>query len=237
MIMKKIYWIFIVILLAGCSAKVDVVGPQDDSSRKFTKEAIHTKSVGNYILKRVNLLLYPEFASEEEINFPKVSYVSLSPLPAGTRLKVVWKYEDGSFLCVPISGVTIVNTRAAEPFPAGLVIDPNGKLKGFAYCHHPEYPLKYNKFTTISFRKTDIITSVPLHSEIVYNGRSNNKIKLLYREFEDDAEHPVFYQKISHDLSESKMITFKNTKIEVIEATNSIIRYRIIEASANWNAN
>lgn len=235
MILKKIiFFLLIIFILTGCSTKPDIITPQNRSSNNIINGIIQTKSVNNYILKRDHIVNYPEFSSNQEINFPRISHVSLSPLPSGINLKVMWRYENGSFLCEPASGI-IINTRAVNPFPACLVIDSNGKMNGFAYCHHPEHPLIHEKFTSISFRKTNAINPTPIHSEIIYSGRSNNLIKILYREFGDEAARPLFYQDLVYDLSESGIISFRETKIEVIEATDSLIRYRVLERAANWN--
>ncbi len=236
MVSKIIFFILIVFLLTGCFPKNEVIiPPPNHSSNNSEKSIIQTKLVDNYILKRKYFLSYPEFESDQELTFPTISHVSLSPLPSGTKLKVTWIYEDGSFLCEPVSGVKIVNSRAISPFPACLVIDSGGKLNGFAYCHHPEYPIIHAKFKTITFQKTNIINPAPVHREIIYNGRSNTLIKMQYREINEGSAHPLFYQDLVYDLSESGIITFKGTKIEVIEATESLIRYRIIEGAENWN--
>jgi hypothetical protein len=233
MILKKgIFFLFIIFTLTGCSTKPDIITPSVRSSNNLIKGIIQTKSVNNYILKRDHTLNYPEFRSSQEINFPRISRVSLSPLPSGTNFKVIWIYENGLFLCVPVSGI-IINTRAVSPFPVCLVVDSSGKMNGFAYCHHPEHPFIHDKFTAISFHKTNITSLI--RSEIIYKGKSNSLIKMTYREFNNDAAHPLFYQDLVYDLSESGTIIFKGTKIEVIEATDSIIRYRVMEGAANWN--
>ncbi|MEN6620438.1 MAG: hypothetical protein ABFD50_02655 [Smithella sp.] len=237
MTLKKInFLLLIILLLTGCSTKPDIIIPSDRSSINLTKGTIQTKPVNNFILKRDYFVNYPEFSSDEEINFPRISRIALSPLPSGIKLKVMWMYENGSFLCEPASGL-IINTRAISPFPACLVIDSNGKMNGFAYCHHPEHPLINQKFTNISFQKTNKINSTPVHSEIIYSGRSYNLIKMQYREFKDGTAHPLFYQELIYDLSESGTIIFRGTKIEIIEANDSLIRYRVIEGAANWHEN
>ena len=40
----------------------------------------------------------------------------------------------------------------------------------------------------------------------------------------------AFTQEVQYDLKESKIIGFKNVRIEVIEATNSSITYKVLKA-------
>ena len=40
---------------------------------------------------------------------------------------------------------------------------------------------------------------------------------------------PAFTQEVQYDLSESKIIGFKNLRLEVVRATNTEITYRLIQ--------
>lgn len=61
--------------------------------------------------------------------------------------------------------------------------------------------------------------------EFIYNGKSKDTIKLQYREYKDDLARMAFYQDLIYDLSESKVIGFRGMMIEVLEATNSGIKF------------
>ena len=45
----------------------------------------------------------------------------------------------------------------------------------------------------------------------------------------------AFYQEVQYDLSQSKTITFRNTTIEIIEATNSYCRFKVISTPEDIN--
>jgi hypothetical protein len=63
------------------------------------------------------------------------------------------------------------------------------------------------------------------NQELIYNGRIQNGVKFLYREFSKDMIRAPFSQEIQYDLAESKNIGFKGARIEIIEATNNYITY------------
>lgn len=68
--------------------------------------------------------------------------------------------------------------------------------------------------------------------EFIYNGKSKDSIKIQYREFKNDLARPSFYQDLSYDLSESMIVGFREMKIEVIEATNSHITFKVLSGLA-----
>lgn len=65
--------------------------------------------------------------------------------------------------------------------------------------------------------------------ELVYTGVSKNVIFILYREFKDDFARPAFSQELKYDLSESRVVGFRGARLEIFEATNQGITYRVLK--------
>jgi len=65
-------------------------------------------------------------------------------------------------------------------------------------------------------------------AELVYTGVSENTARLLYREYVDDMARSAFSQELEYDLSDSNIISFRSISIEVLEATSSNMRFRVI---------
>lgn len=63
--------------------------------------------------------------------------------------------------------------------------------------------------------------------EFVYNGRVGDALKFIYREYIKDYVRPGFTQELQYDLSESKIIGFRGLRIEIINATNTTIIYKV----------
>lgn len=74
----------------------------------------------------------------------------------------------------------------------------------------------------------NISSSNNFQQTLLYNGRVGNKINIGYRESSSDMARPAFNNDVEYDLSESKVIGYKGAKIEVLEATNQSIRYKVI---------
>ena len=73
------------------------------------------------------------------------------------------------------------------------------------------------------------LNGVSFVQEFLYNGRVNNDLKFVYREFSGDLARPAFTQEIQYDFDQSKVIGFKNLTLEVLEATNTKIVFKVIQ--------
>lgn len=68
-----------------------------------------------------------------------------------------------------------------------------------------------------------------INYELLYGGKNNITLSMTYREFTtDDLARPSFYQNIVYETS-AKQLRFKDTLIDVIEASNERIVYRVME--------
>lgn len=63
---------------------------------------------------------------------------------------------------------------------------------------------------------------------LLYSGRIGNKINISYREFSNSIARPAFNNDVEYDLGESMTIGYKGAEIEIIEATNRMIKYKVI---------
>jgi len=82
----------------------------------------------------------------------------------------------------------------------------------------------------INFENTTYIDrSAPgFYQELIYNGRTGDAVRFLYREFANDMARPAFSQDVQYDLREGSTVGFKGARIEVLDATNVNIKYRVL---------
>lgn len=64
--------------------------------------------------------------------------------------------------------------------------------------------------------------------ELIYSGKSANTIEVSYREFRGGFAAPAFFQSVKYDLAESRVIRFQRFRIEVLQADNQAITYKIL---------
>ena len=63
---------------------------------------------------------------------------------------------------------------------------------------------------------------------LYYNGKSGNEVYFDYREFKNDLARPAFTQNLTFDLAEDNVIGFRGMRMQVLEATNTSIKYRLL---------
>lgn len=85
-------------------------------------------------------------------------------------------------------------------------------------CGDIDYSIdKATKFSANSFQQT-----------LIYSGKIGNRITLGYRESSGDMARPAFNNDVTYDLSESKIVGYKGARLEVIDATNTAITYKVL---------
>jgi len=53
-------------------------------------------------------------------------------------------------------------------------------------------------------------------------------LKAVYREYVDDYMRPSFSTELQYNLDESKILAYKSIRIEITNATNSSVQYRVL---------
>jgi hypothetical protein len=64
---------------------------------------------------------------------------------------------------------------------------------------------------------------------LIYSGKVGSKIKVGYREFSNNLARPAFNNDVDYDLNESTTIGYKGARVEILEATNQFVRYRVLQ--------
>ena len=63
---------------------------------------------------------------------------------------------------------------------------------------------------------------------LIYNGKVGERILLGYREFSNDFARPAFSNNVEYDLKSSNVIGYRGARLEVVEATNVGITYKVL---------
>ena len=68
-----------------------------------------------------------------------------------------------------------------------------------------------------------------LQQSITYMGRDGGILKFLYVESKNDIQRPEFNRDFLVDLTETPILSVKGAQVEIIEATDTDIKYRVIK--------
>lgn len=77
-------------------------------------------------------------------------------------------------------------------------------------------------------KKKPILSQDSFQQTLIYSGKFGSKINIGYREFSGSIARPAFNNNVEYDLSESPVIGYKGAQIEVLEATNQHIKYKVL---------
>jgi len=77
--------------------------------------------------------------------------------------------------------------------------------------------------------KRPILSENSFQQTLLYSGKVGNKVKVGYREFSGPQARPAFSNDVDYDLDVSKVIGYKGARIEIIDATNESITYKVIQ--------
>lgn len=108
----------------------------------------------------------------------------------------------------------------------GFQVSGDGKTVGVVTNF---YQAVHGKGKGITRSTRPALSFESLQRALVYGGKEGNKIKLGYREIWMHIVRPSELQFVAHDLSQSKIVTSHGARIEVLEATNDFIRYRVLK--------
>lgn len=75
-------------------------------------------------------------------------------------------------------------------------------------------------------------TDESFQQTLIYSGKIGQKIKIGYREFSANVARPAFSNDVDYDLSDSTTVGYKGARLEILEATNDHVTYRLI---SNFN--
>lgn len=152
----------------------------------------------------------------------------------------VRKYIDGDLYDIPDQVYTqigyddtqdfysadgVVRAGFSEPIRAlSLEADENSALcvvtvYGRTFCYDGDYERENRLIEREdSFQQT-----------LIYSGRVGDTISISYREFNNQQARSAYTNDAQYDLSQSKVIGYKGAVIEVLEADNSSITYKLIK--------
>lgn len=217
-------WILILMssTVFGCAAPREYYQPR---SIAISRPALNQETIarpGDNLLQQGKQSEYDALECSVPVTFSALSSFTLSP---GRYIKA----SETSSYEVFIQDDADAATRTSAP-PQGdllqeLILLKSGKgaiiktIGGRLYGadNPPLRRVKAIVFDRDSFQQT-----------LLYSGKVGNRINLSYREFAGGMARSAFTNTAEYDLSESNVIGYQGAQIEVIEATNQFIRYRLL---------
>jgi hypothetical protein len=232
--MKLVGFLLLLFPFVGCYSRITPTPQIYEALYEPAINQVAETMLGDVMISRTEGYYVPGFIFTKEYQPP----FKRPLVRAFTICQVVGigtSHGEKFFLCQNKEYEILVSdvVRSWRPYRFCLLIDGNGQLYGESTCdalRPTQWPTKGEKAVLRPVDK--IFQKGSFKQELLYNGKSQTTIKLSYREFNDDFARAAFTQELSYDLSEGSTIGFRGMKIDVIEATNSAIKF-IIKSTMN----
>jgi len=191
----------------------------------FKTEIPVTKTVGETMIERVYLQIYPGFVATEDFNIPKVSMLKTSPPPffKGARWRCMQRISEDVYACS-----TITYDRSIAPGQQNyeLAINKSGEVIGVVEEIFGDL-IKFEKVISGKLLPIDVPNSKSNKQEWIYSGLSDSIVEISYREYRNEFPIPVFTQDLTYDIAISREIALRDLRVEILYVTPSTINFLV----------
>lgn len=203
--------------LVGCTAPKYNYQP---ISQNISKPPIGSENIANVGDSLLTQGTYTEreayYLAEPQkkflLNFPKGYYLKIGEDQKGSYYKTINEIPDGA--TIPLN----------QGIGSILITDDNH------FCAINFTNVKNCYFKDVGKKtKVSVASDNSFQQTLIYNGKVGNKINIGYREFSSSVARPAFNNDVEYDLNESKQIGYKGALLEVIEANNQSIKYKVLK--------
>ncbi|GKX56011.1 hypothetical protein SOASR030_21230 [Leminorella grimontii] len=219
--MKKIvFGCLVSVLLTGCTSPTYNYVPKTEFVSKPSVGSVNTAFVGDELVRQGTVSQY------EGIKVTALAKIGMAYSIMPGFLAKRGEDENSEFY-LPTGGADsaiIDKSFLADPWQAVMVKKDTKTLCvitafNISTCadNMPFEKISLSVSSDSSFQQT-----------LLYNGRVGNKINIGYRELSNNMARPAFNNDVEYDLSASRLIGYKGARLEVIEATNQSITYKLL---------
>ncbi|NUG50177.1 hypothetical protein [Acinetobacter lactucae] len=217
--MKKIILLSLPVLFVGCATpSYNVTSTITGFTSKPPIGEVVTVGVGEQMLFQGNI------GEDEVLEVSDSTKVNSYTIHAGTYAKTGNNEKGDYFSPVSKNGVPISKTFIADPFQV-IMVSADKKL-----CVVTILNAKMCTATTnFKVKKVTAIRDNSFQQTLIYSGKVGNKINIGYREFTGNMARPAFNNDVEYDLSESKEIGYKGALLQILDANNQSIKYKVLK--------
>lgn len=225
------------IMTTACGPKINSIPPTIEIIKEPKEESISIAELGDTVVKKYIAYTYDGIILFNDINGGGNNPLSIQVnIPKG---ELTLDYESKNWLYFTAKNVTYI-----EPLIGPLPTIGGIKIKKIDYSIQSEKQSpssfkiwgKYHINTfdcniepQYRYKKVEKLDETLFKQELIYNGRVNNNPRFIYRELSENRLRDSFTQEIQYDISKDSTIGFKGLRLDIIEASNTSIKYKLIK--------
>jgi len=218
--------IFAIFLLSGCAVPKANYAPASVSVSEPQIGVVSSVSVGD------NMLRQGVYTEHEAIFVPQQINAGAYTIFPGHYLKT-GEDESTEFFSPGGSQPGKVEKSPLADNWSGVIVRKEQPPRICVLTVYNSAITTCNTGNLFERRKVPSLTTDSFQQTLIYSGRVGNKINIAYREFSNSLARPAFNNNVEYDLTDSKIIGYKGAELEILEATNQAIKFKVIR---NFNS-
>lgn len=218
--MRQVILVIIMVLVSGCSTIKYNYTPD---TKKF-----NTPQIGVIVSTGLGeeLLDQGVIVERDILEITQESFISPFIVKKG-KLRKVGEDDVSEYYGLHSSSGVIIYSGIFVPTPEiGTAIRYDKNLN--QYCVASPHNIEICGDISAKREKEAIINSESFRRTLIYTGKVGNKLRMSYREFNNNLARAAFSTDVEYDLEESNIIGYAGARIEVIKATNNEIKYKVL---------
>ncbi len=217
---------FFFILTHGCASPSYNYAPKTVQISEPPVGKISMAYIGDALLTQGTISEHEAIYLNNEVKVGLISTYTFSP---GFYIKTGGDHKSGYYLPSKYGdGGSVTKGLVADPFK---IIEAEYNPKKL--CGVSIYNAKACGKHSFEITTQRASGANNFQQTLIYSGKIANKVNFGYREFSKDVARPAFNNDVEYDLDVSRIIGYKGARLEIIEATNELIKYRVL---ANFNS-
>ncbi|HMN13753.1 MAG TPA: hypothetical protein PKD55_15685 [Bellilinea sp.] len=209
--------------VTGCATPKYNYAPKTESISEPPLNTVVTVQVGDHMVRQGSVTEHDAILVKTPITVGAFSAYTITP---GYFKKT--GEDEGSEYYIPYAGKdsgAVSKNPISDPWKSieyAKTINEIGIITVFNL--HVMVPADGVSRVKKSFESDD-----SFQQTLIYSGKVGNKIRLGYREFSNNLARPAFNNDVEYDLNESNVVGYKGARIEIIEANNQYIKYKLLQ--------
>ncbi len=212
-----------VVLLVGCAAPKYNYFPHELEISEPLLNNVSTAYVGDSMVHQ------GKYVESDAIFMRSDTVIGLLAVYTFTRGYYLKKGSDQeSEFYLPEGGSEsgrVIESPIADPFQVIRLDKKSGDLCGVTTFNLEACTDKHD----YERKKYPIASHDSFQQILIYSGRIGDKVNIGYREFSNNVARPAFSNDVEYDINDSNIIGYKGCQIEIIEANNQYIKYKVIK--------
>lgn len=223
--MRPLVVFLLLLILPGCATSLEPMVKKIDT---LEPGVVKTASVGGTMYEAGHIRAMPGFVASANYYLPEMDNLIYPTVKKGSVWVCNGKLKSGDYLCInPEISKKDVTTSTGLPLTSKLplfIIKPWGEFHGLYYPDTARQSEQVNRLHGL-FEYREIPLEDSYKARLVYGGKKDSTISISYQEFMGSLKEPSLSQVMTYEMTSANMINVKNVMIEVVEATETSVKY------------